>query len=212
MSDPHADRPLATAGSPLADAVAAVVLVHGRGATAESILQLSDLFPAGVAALAPRAAGNTWYPRPFTAPIEANEPGRSSGLAAIAAAIDRAEAAGIDRERIALVGFSQGACLASEFLARRPAPTGGLAALSGGLLGEQVDPDDYEGDLAGTPVFLGCSDRDPHIDADRVRATGAVFEALGADVTVRLYERMGHTINAEERDRVRSMVGALVDA
>ncbi|MFW6436838.1 MAG: alpha/beta hydrolase [Halococcoides sp.] len=210
MSGPHQHQPLERTGTDLADAAAAVVLVHGRGATADSILRMADGFPEGVAALAPQAAGNTWYPNPFTAPVETNEPGRSSGVRAVGDAVATATDAGLARERVALVGFSQGACLASEFVARHPDRYGGLAALSGGLIGESIDPDDYDGDLDGMSVFLGCSNVDPHIPAERVHETAAVFERLGADVTERLYEGMGHGVNAEERDRVRAMVAALV--
>jgi phospholipase/carboxylesterase len=110
-----------------------------------------------------------------------------------------------------LAGFSQGACLASEYVARNPTRYGGLAALSGGLLGETVDPADYDGDLAGTPAFIGCSDVDPHIPAERVRETAAVFEALSADVDMRLYEGMAHTVTQDEVDAVRDLVAGLVD-
>jgi phospholipase/carboxylesterase len=209
MASPHQDHPLATTGTPLAAASAALVLVHGRGATAESILDLAAAFPEEVAYLAPQAADNTWYPHPFTAPVERNEPGRSSGLAAIGAAIETATDAGIPTDRVAVVGFSQGACLASEFVARTPARYGGLAALSGGLIGEHIDTADYAGDLEDTPVFLGCSDTDPHIPEARVHETATVFEQLNGDVTTRIYAGMGHTINRDERDRVREMIAAL---
>ncbi|GAB6860345.1 alpha/beta hydrolase [Haloplanus litoreus] len=209
--EPHGSQPLRTAGASLDDATAAAVLVHGRGATARSILRMGEEFNAtGVAYLAPQAARNTWYPNPFTAPVESNEPGRSSGLEAVAAAVDEANDAGIPTERLLLLGFSQGACLASEFVARTPTRYGGLAALSGGLIGERIDPEEYAGDLEGTPVFLGCSDVDPHIPAERVHETATVFERLNADVTKRLYEGMGHTVNADERDHVASMLSALV--
>ncbi|WP_251341424.1 alpha/beta hydrolase [Haloplanus halophilus] len=209
--EPHGSQPLLTAGTPLAEATAAAVLVHGRGASARSILGMGEAFGVeGVAYLAPQAAGNTWYPNPFTAPVASNEPGRSSGLAAVASAVEEAADAGVPTERVLLLGFSQGACLASEFVARNPRRYGGLAALSGGLIGERIDPADYAGDLDGTPVFLGCSDVDPHIPAERVHETAAVFERLDGDVTTRLYEGMGHTVNADERDRVTSMLSALV--
>ena len=164
----------------------------------------------GVAYLAPQANRNTWYPNPFTAPVESNEPGRTSGLQAVADAVDEANAAGIPTERVALLGFSQGACLGSEFVARNPTRYGGLAALSGGLIGETVDPADYAGDLEGTPAFVGCSDVDPHIPVERVHASADVFERLGADVTKRLYPGMGHTINRDEREHVASMVADLL--
>ncbi len=214
MSDehPHQDQPLVEAGTPLDTAEAALVLVHGRGATARSITQFGQqVHQAGVALLAPQAAKNEWYPQSFLAPIEANEPGRTSGLQAIEVAVDRARNAGIPFERIMLAGFSQGACLTSEYLALHPRRYGGLAALSGGLLGEAIDPAAYEGDLAGTPVFLGCSDVDPHIPAERVRETATVFDALNADVDMRLYEGMAHTVNQDEIGRVSELVAALVD-
>jgi phospholipase/carboxylesterase len=209
MDGPHQGQPLVTAGTPLDEAEAAVVLVHGRGATARSIVQMAEPFHRpGVAYLAPQANRNTWYPNPFTAPVESNEPGRTSGLRAIADAVDEA---GTPTERVMLLGFSQGACLASEFVARNPRRYGGLAALSGGLIGETIDPADYEGDLAGTPAFFGCSDVDPHIPEERVHASADVFERLGADVTKRLYPGMGHTINQDESEYVSAMVAALVE-
>jgi len=212
MDGPHQDQPLVTAGTPLDEADAAAVLVHGRGATARSIVQMAREFHReGVAYLAPQASRNTWYPNPFTAPVETNEPGRSSGLQAIADATREATDAGVPTERVLLLGFSQGACLASEFVARNPRRYGGLAALSGGLIGETIDPDDYTGDLAGTPVFLGCSDVDPHIPEERVHASVDVFERLGGDVTERLYPGMGHTINRDESEYVAKMVATLVN-
>jgi phospholipase/carboxylesterase len=201
-----------TAGTDLDEAGAAVVLVHGRGATARSIVRMAEGFHSpGIAYLAPQANRNTWYPNPFTAPVESNEPGRTSGLQAVADAVDEANAAGIPTERVALVGFSQGACLGSEFVARNPRRYGGLAALSGGLIGETIHPEDYEGDLEGTPVFFGCSDVDPHIPEERVHASADVFERLGADVTKRLYPGMGHTINEDESEYVAAMVADLLD-
>ncbi|MFC5278417.1 alpha/beta hydrolase [Halorubrum rubrum] len=222
--DPHGDEELVTAGTPLAETDAAVVLVHGRGATARSIVGFGEeVSPAngGVALLAPQAAANTWYPNSFLAPVEENEPGRSSGLRAVGDAVATATDAGIPPERVLVAGFSQGACLASEFVARNPREYGGLAALSGGLIGDSVTVDDYIADaaagsdadpadaLAGTPAFLGCSDVDPHIPEERVHETAAVLEALGGDVETRIYEGMGHGINADETEHVSAMVAAL---
>ena len=164
----------------------------------------------GVAALAPQAARRTWYPNSFLEPVERNEPGRSSGLQAVSDAITEVTDAGIPTERVMLVGFSQGACLASEYLAHAPRRYGGLAALSGGLIGKELD-DEYPGDLEGTPVFLGCSDVDPHIPEERVHETAAVLESMNADVTTRLYEGMGHGINEDEMAAVSDMVTALVE-
>jgi phospholipase/carboxylesterase len=176
VTGPHDDQPLERAGADPADASAAVVLAHGRGATARGILDLGrEVATEGVALLAPQAARNTWYPSSFMNPVEDNEPGRTSGLAALDRAVETAVDAGVARERVAVVGFSQGACLASEYVARDPTRYGGLAALSGGLIGETLDPDGYAGDLAGTPAFLGCSDRDPHIPEERVHETAEIL-------------------------------------
>ncbi|TKX53244.1 phospholipase [Halorubrum sp. SP3] len=225
--DPHGDEPLVTAGTSLDDADAALVLVHGRGATARSVVDLGEQLVGDreVAILAPAAAGNTWYPNSFLAPVADNEPGRSSGLRAVGSAVDRAVDAGIARDGVLVGGFSQGACLASEFVARNPTRYGGLAVFSGGLIGETVDVDDYlagavesgeggpadgdEGPLAGTPAFVGCSDVDPHIPEERVHETTAVLEALGADVDERIYEGMGHGINEDEVAAVSELVASL---
>jgi len=238
--DPHADEPLATAGTDVNAADAAVVLVHGRGATAHSIVEFGEriagdgdvaLSPAasppavretsGLSLLAPQAAANTWYSNSFLAPVADNEPGRSSGLRAVGRAVEAATDAGIPTERVLVGGFSQGACLATEFVARNPTRHGGLAVLSGGLIGESIDRGDYvshaaaetDGDaadsLAGTPAFLGCSDVDPHIPEERVHETAAVLEALGGDVETRIYEGMGHGINEEETAYVSEMVADL---
>ncbi len=212
MTGPHQDQPLVTAGAPLDVAEAALVLVHGRGATAQSIVQMADEFhQPGVAYLAPQAARNTWYPNAFTAPVESNEPGRTSGLQAIGDAVEKANEAGLSTDRVMVLGFSQGACLASEFVARNPTRYGGLAVLSGGLIGKTVDPDDFDGDLEATPVFLGCSDVDPHIPEQRVHESATIFEQLNGDVTERFYEGMGHGINQDEVDHVSTMVAELVD-
>jgi len=211
MTGPHQDQPLVTEGEPVETATAAIVLVHGRGATARSIVGLGrEVAQSGVAYLAPQAAGNEWYPNSFLAPVEQNEPGRTSGLEAVAGAVQRATDAGIATDRVLVVGFSQGACLASEFVARNPARYGGLAALSGGLIGETIDPGDYEGDLAGTPAFFGCSDADPHIPEERVHETAGIFERLNAAVTKRLYAGMGHGVNQDEIDHVSGMVADLL--
>lgn len=210
MPRPHQNQPLLTGGTPLKDAHAAVVLVHGRGATARSILPLGDeLNLPGVAYLAPQAAENTWYPQSFLAPVEANEPGRTSGLHAIRNALTTAVDADIPTSSVVILGFSQGACLASEFAARNPTRYGGLAALSGGLIGESITPSEYEGDLDHTPVFLGCSDTDPHIPESRVHETARIFEHLNATVTTRIYPGMGHGVNQDELDHVTQMITTL---
>lgn len=210
MDDPHAEKPLKQRGPELRVADGAVVFVHGRGATADSILGLYDeIGTDGVAGLAPQAANNTWYPAPFMQPRERNEPGITSGLAAIDRAIERATDAGIDRDAIALVGFSQGACLTSDYLARHPTAYGGAGILSGGLIGAEVAADAYTGELAGTPVFVGCSDTDPYIPLSRVHETISVLEALGADVTEAIYEHRPHGVYEEELGALAELTAAL---
>lgn len=193
-------------GEPLDRARGAMILVHGRGASAMDILSLAaELDVHGVAFLAPQAAGSAWYPNPFTAPLESNEPYLSSALEVLATLVARV-ATTIPVEKLVLLGFSQGACLALEFAARNARRYGGVVGLSGGLIGPDATPRDYPGDFQGTPAFLGCSDVDPYIRKDRVIEAGDVLTRLGADVTVRLYAEMGHTVNADELEEVRKIV------
>ncbi|MEF8781420.1 MAG: dienelactone hydrolase family protein [Haloferacaceae archaeon] len=207
----HADQQLLREGAALDGADAAVVLLHGRGASAGSVLGMADEIPVdGVAYLAPQAARQTWYPRSFLAPLEENEPWLSAALERVGEVVgEAAEAVGPDR--VALVGFSQGACLAAEWTARNARRYGGLAALSGGLVGPEGTPREYPGSLDGTPVFLGCSDVDPHIPIERVHETRDVFERLGGDVTESIYEGMGHGINEDELNRVSELIAGLAD-
>jgi phospholipase/carboxylesterase len=208
---PHQGQPVLAAGEPLNRARAAMVMLHGRGATAESILTLAaDLDQPGFAFLAPQAAGHTWYPNSFLAPIPSNEPGISSGMAAISDVLAKLGEAGVPAERVILLGFSQGACLSLEFVARHARHYGGVAGLSGGLIGPDGTPRDYSGSLAGTPVFLGCSDVDFHIPKERVHFTAAVLRRLGGSVTERLYPNMGHTVNQDEIDFIRGMMAGLI--
>lgn len=205
--DPHGGQPVLAGGVPLAKARAAMVMVHGRGGSAADILTLAPAFGTrDVAYLAPQAAGGTWYPFGFMSPIERNEPGISSGMRAIGRVIASIAAAGIPLDRTCLLGFSQGACLATEYVARHAARHGGVAGLSGGLIGPAGTPRDYPGSLDGTPVFLGCSDVDGHIPAERVRETAEVLDRLGGVVTMRLYPGMGHSINADEIAAVKEML------
>jgi phospholipase/carboxylesterase len=211
VKGPHQGQPILRAGEPLEQAQAAIVMVHGRGATAENILELAvELNQPGFAYLAPQAAGDTWYPYSFLAPLARNEPGLSSGLAAIANVLAQVAQVGIPLERTMLVGFSQGACLVLEFVARNARRYGGVAGLSGGLIGPDGTPRDYPGSLAGTPVFLGCSDVDFHVPKERVQLSAQVLQRLGGQVTMRLYPGMGHTVNQDEIDFVRGMMVALV--
>lgn len=211
MKGPHQGQPTATAGAPLEGARAAMVMVHGRGASAASILTLAPaLARPEWAYLAPEASGNAWYPNSFLAPIPSNEPGITSGLQAIRDVLERLEAAGVPTERTVLLGFSQGACLALEYSARHARRYGGVAALSGGLIGPDGTPRDYAGSLAGTPVFLGCSDVDFHIPKERVELSAQVIGRLGGEVTMRLYPGMGHLVNDDEIAHVQAIMDGVV--
>jgi predicted esterase len=206
----HQGQPVRTTGAKLANATAAMVMIHGRGATAESILTLVQAIDTpGFAYLAPQAAGGTWYPNSFLAPIPSNEPGISSGLAAIDDVLSTINAAEIPPEKTMLLGFSQGACLSLEYAARHARRYGGIAGLSGGLIGPDGTPRDYPGSFESTPVFLGCSDVDGHVPAERVRETAGVFNKMGAVVTIRLYAGMGHIVNDDEVNAVRAMMAAV---
>ena len=207
MKGPHQGQPVRTAGPPLRSARGAMVMLHGRGATAESILSLaSELDAPDFTYLAPQAGGNSWWPLSFLAPIPSNEPGISSAMQAVDDVLRHIAEAGIPPERTLLLGFSQGACLAGEFAARNARPYGGVAVLSGGLIGPDGTARNYSGSLEGTPVFLGCSDVDSHIPADRVRLSAEVLGRLGGQVTMQLYPGMGHSINADEIAAVRKMM------
>jgi predicted esterase len=208
MSIAHGQRIL-EAGEPLATARAAMILVHGRGASAEDIMTIAaEVQQPGFAYLAPQAANNVWYPNSFLAPIESNEPYLSAALDMLATLLERVEAT-VPAVRVVLLGFSQGACLTTEFAARNARRYGGVVGLSGGLIGPEGTPRDYLGDFEGTPVFLGCSDVDPHIPKERVLETADVLKRMGAIVTARLYPGMGHTVSLEELAQVRSIVSAI---
>jgi predicted esterase len=191
---------------------AALILIHGRGASAEDIYSLGEEVSAGVpgvALLAPQAAGNAWYPQRFLAPLAQNEPYLGSALGVVAALVDELARAGVAAERVALIGFSQGACLSLEFAARHPRRYGGVAGLSGALIGPPGGPRAPGGSLAGTPVYLGCSDRDAHIPLSSVEESAGVLSKMGARVTKSIFAGMGHTVNAEELEAVRGIVGGV---
>lgn len=207
--NPHQGMPVLEAGEPLGKARAAMILVHGRGASAEDIMTLAaELTQPGFAYLAPQAHGNAWYPNPFTSPLEDNEPYLSSALEVVGHVLARVEAA-ISAQHVILLGFSQGACLTLEFAARHARRYGGVVGLSGGLIGPDGTPRDYPGDFGGTPVFLGCSDVDPHIRKDRVAEAAEVMKRMGGQVTMRLYPGMGHTVSQEEIESVREIVASV---
>ncbi len=209
----HQGQPVLAAGEPLDKAQAVMLMLHGRGASAQDILSLAWEFQQpGFAYVAPQAANQTWYPNRFTAPISSNEPWLSSALEVISSLVEHITAAGIGLERIMLLGFSQGACLTLEYAARHAQRYGGLVGYSGGLIGPDDTPRDYGGAFDNTPVFLGCSDVDFHIAKERVLESADVFRRMGADVTTRLYPNMGHTINEDEISTVREMMARLTGA
>ena len=208
-ADPHAGTPVLHRGPPPERARLSVIMVHGRGASAEDILGLAnEVQQDDVAFFAPQAAGGTWYPFSFLAPIPQNEPGITSGLRKIDAIIETLGEQGVAPRQIALLGFSQGACLSLEYAARHARRYAAVIGLSGGLIGPPGIPRDYAGSMDDTPVFLGCSDVDPHIPVERVSETANVFRRLGAAVDLRIYPRMGHTINQDELDAVRALLAA----
>jgi len=207
---PHAGQPIVRAGAPLATARAAVLMIHGRGAGPSNILELVPAIGhTGVAYVAPAAAGGTWYPESFMAPFERNEPGIHSGIAVIHSLLDELLAAGMSAERVMLLGFSQGACLACTAVQRRPQRYGGVVVLSGGLIGPPGTVWSGTGSFGSTPVFLGCSDLDAHVPESRVRESAAVFERMGAVVTTRIYPGMGHLVNDDEIAAARGLLARL---
>ncbi len=187
----------------------AVLTLHGRGDSARGILGLADpLGTDGVLYAAPEAEGNAWYPQSFLRPLEQNEPYLTEALEAVGDALAELEQLGFAAENVVLLGFSQGACLALEFAARNAKRYGGVVAFSGGLIGPDGTPRGYEGSLGGTPVFLGCSDVDAHIPEARVMESAGVMNKLGAEVEMRIYPGMGHTVNEEEIGLAKAIIEA----
>jgi phospholipase/carboxylesterase len=212
VSDPHKDGEVYRYGAPLEEADGVVILLHGRGASARDILGLAPAINLDssedkrLTFLAPQAGGWEWYPQSFLAPLEANEPGLSSALKKIESIVELALAAGVPREKIAIGGFSQGACLTSEFAATHPARWAGLIAFTGGLIGPLGSDVSHTGDLAGTPALLLSGDPDPHVPWSRVEETAAVLTSMGAVVTLRRYPGKPHSVNEEEVELARALV------
>ncbi len=210
MSLPHDGQPVVSQGAPLGEGRGVVIMVHGRGASPQNIL---DLVPAldrpDLTYLAPAAADHSWYPFSFLTEIAKNEPFLSSALTRIGSVVDDVLTRGVHYRQIVLLGFSQGACLAGEFACRHAVRYGGVVMFSGGLIGPPGTVWRPGGDFEGTPVFLGCSDRDAHIPKARVDESAAVFEQMGATVTERIYPGMGHLVNADEIAFAQSILDAL---
>jgi predicted esterase len=210
-SVPHANQPVLAAGPKPEQADATIVMIHGRGASAEDMIGLFEaLNLPQCAAVAPQAAGHTWYPNSFLAPINANQPYLDSALEKLESLVGGLIAQNVPANRIVVLGFSQGACLASEFAARHPRRYGAIVALTGGLIGPPGTPRNYAGSLAGTPVFLGSGDPDPHVPFERVEETEQVLAGMGASVDIRRYPGMPHTINQDELDAVRTLIGRII--
>jgi phospholipase/carboxylesterase len=205
------DTKVAVTGAPLQRARAAVIMLHGRGASADDMLSFADVIAQpDVAYLAPQAPGSVWYPQSFLAPLQQNEPPLSHALAMVHDKIAELAARGFGPDRVVLLGFSQGGCLALEYAARNAQRYGGVVGLSAGLIGPPGTPRNYAGSLSRTPVFIGCSDVDFHIPLARVRESAEVLRGLEGEVTERIYPGMGHTVNEDEVEHVRRMFAGLV--
>ena len=195
------------AGKDLKDASKVLIMIHGRGGSAEDIISLGGhLQVADFALLAPQATGNTWYPYSFLAPTTQNEPWLSSALNLLKEMVADLESKGFQRDQIYFLGFSQGACLTLEFVTRHAAKYGGVVAFTGGLIGDKINLENYKGDFQNTPVFMGTSNPDPHIPVERFYATSNILKDMNAAVTEKVYEGMGHTINQDEIDKANSVV------
>ncbi len=205
MVDPHGQEDILT--TEIGEPTKAVILVHGRGATAGSIQRFGRDVVSDAVLIAPQAHRNTWYPHGFMEPRERNQPWLDAALERITDCLNIAGDHGFAHDETALIGFSQGACLATEYAATNADRYLGVFGLSGGLIGQEIEQEQYDGSMDGNPVFLGCSDRDPHIPLERVEETAAVFEDLGADIDKRIYEGMGHTINEDEQEAIRAKLG-----
>ena len=195
-----------TAGKKLDDAEKVMIMLHGRGASAEDILSLADHFQVqDFALIAPQATNHTWYPYSFLVPPSENEPWLSSALSLVKEIVTEVNAKGIKSENIYFAGFSQGACLTLEFVTRNATKYGGVIAFTGGLIGDEIYTENYSGDFSGTNIFIGTSDPDPHVPVKRVNDSTAVLEKMNAEVTKKIYPNMGHTINQDEINIVNKL-------
>lgn len=200
-------KDLITAGKKLSEAKKVLIMVHGRGGTAENILSLAEhLDVDGYALLAPQAAGNTWYPYSFMAPLQQNEPYLSSALSVLNDTVNNLVAQGFTEKQLYFLGFSQGACLTLEFVTRNATHYGGVVAFTGGLIGDKIYQEHYNGDFKRTPVFIGTSNPDIHVPVERVYATSNILRDMNADVTEKVYPNMGHTITQDEIDNANTLI------
>lgn len=196
-----------TTGLSLKEAGKVLIMIHGRGASSQDILSLSrHLEVDNFALIAPQAENNTWYPYSFLAPIPENEPSLSKSLSTIAGIVEEVQKNGIRTEDIYILGFSQGACLALEFVARNPSRYGGVVGFTGGLIGDHLAEENYSGNLEDTPIFIGTSNPDMHVPVERVNETETILKRMGAAVTKKIYDNMGHTINQDEIDHANQLI------
>ena len=200
-------KKLITAGTNLKEAKKVLVLLHGRGSTAEDIIGLAgELNVKDFALVAPQATNYTWYPYSFLAPVKQNEPWLTSAIQLLADVVADIKKMGISEENIYFAGFSQGACLTLEFVTRNARRWGGVAAFTGGLIGDKIYNENYNGDFGGTPVFVGSSDPDPHVPAERVNASARIMISMNANVTEKIYPNMGHTISVDEIAQANKLI------
>jgi len=200
-------KKIVTAGKKLSEADKVLIMIHGRGGSAEDILSLASYLSVDdFALLAPQATNNTWYPYSFMAPPKQNEPWLSSALSLLQEVVEDVERAGIPSGNIYFLGFSQGACLTLEFVTRNAKQYGGVVAFTGGLIGDKIYPENYKGSFNNTPVFIGSSDPDMHVPVERVYATANIMKDMQADVTEKVYHNMGHTISQDEIEQANKLV------
>ena len=200
-------KKILSSGKKLEEAEKALIMIHGRGANAHDILSLANYLQVNdFALLAPEATNNTWYPYSFIAPVSQNEPWLSSSLQVVKDLVSDIKAAGITSENIYFLGFSQGACLTLEFVARNAMRYGGVVAFTGGLIGETIRSENYTGNFNNTPVFIGSSNPDPHVPAERVHESTKILKSMNAVVTQKLYNGMGHMISQDEIDLANTLV------
>jgi phospholipase/carboxylesterase len=198
---------IVTAGNAIMASSKVLIMLHGRGGNAEDILSLAThLNVKDFALLAPQATNFSWYPYSFLVPPSQNEPWLSSALALIKELVDDVLSKGVSAENIYFTGFSQGACLTLEFVTRRANKYGGVAAFTGGLIGDKIYSENYKGDFEGTPVFIGTSNPDPHVPVERVYATTNILKNMNADVTEKVYTNMGHRINEDEIENANKLI------
>ena len=205
---PHQSQHLYQRGANVKEAKSAMIMIHGRGASPESILSLTNEIKhrKEITFYAPEAHGFTWYPYSFLAPLEKNQPELNSAIQSIYNAITVAENAGFSKDKIFILGFSQGACLAAEYVARHPDKYAGIFIFSGGLIGHRINEDSYTGNLQKTPIFIGCSDVDTHIPLQRIHKTDSILSSVNGDVTKVIYPNFGHTINKDEINHLNKII------